>query len=39
MPAEDSSASLDDPPLIEELDRRFADREGNVTWPELQAEN
>ena len=37
MPAEDSSASLDDPSLIEELDRRFADREGSVTWPELQA--
>ena len=39
MPPEDSSASLDDPSLIEELDRRFADREGSVTWPELRAEN
>jgi hypothetical protein len=38
MPDEDSSASLDDPSLIEELDRRFADREGSVTWPELQAD-
>ena len=34
MPAEDSSASLDDPAFIEELDRRFADREGSVPWPE-----
>lgn len=39
MPADDSSLSLDDAALIEELDRRFADREGSVTWSELQAEN
>ena len=38
MPADDSSLSLDDASLIEELDRRFADREGSVTWSELQAE-
>ena len=39
MPDEDSSIALDDASLIEELDRRFADREGSVTWSELQAEN
>ncbi|MCD4726361.1 MAG: hypothetical protein K8R46_01775 [Pirellulales bacterium] len=39
MPDEDPSMSLDDAALIEELDRRFADREGSVTWSELQAEN
>jgi putative addiction module component (TIGR02574 family) len=39
MPAEDSCLSLDDESLAGELDRRFADREGSVTWPELRAEN
>jgi hypothetical protein len=38
VPAEDAAMSLDDPSLIEELDRRFADREGSITWPELRAE-
>lgn len=38
MPDEDSSLSLDDASLIEELDRRFADSEGSATWSELQAE-
>jgi len=39
MPAEESSTSLDDDSLIEELDRRFADREGSVAWSDLRAEN
>ena len=39
MPAEDSFIALDDALLVEELDRRFADREGSVAWSELRAEN
>ncbi|MBN1911826.1 MAG: Fic family protein [Pirellulales bacterium] len=36
---DDSSASLDDTPLAnDELERRFADRDGSVSWPELRAE-
>jgi hypothetical protein len=38
VPAEDFAVSLDDPALAEELERRFADREGSVTWPDLRAE-
>jgi hypothetical protein len=38
MPPEDATASLDDAPLAEELERRFADREGSVPWSDLQAE-
>jgi hypothetical protein len=30
--------SLDDPSLLDELDRRFNDREGAVDWSELRAE-
>ena len=30
--------SLDDPSLLDELDRRFNDREGVVDWSELRAE-
>ena len=38
MPAEDVTTSVDDPSLIEELDRRFADRAGGIPWTELRAE-
>ena len=38
IPAEDFAVSLDDPALAEELDRRFADREGSVGWSDLRAE-
>ena len=38
VPAEDAAKALDDPSLMEELDRRFADREGSIAWPELCAE-
>jgi hypothetical protein len=38
MPADDPLTSLDDASLIEELDRRFADREGSVAWSDLRAE-
>jgi hypothetical protein len=38
MPVDDSGVSLDDDSLVEELDRRFADRAGSVDWSELRAE-
>ena len=30
--------SVDDPELMNELERRFADREGGVPWSDLRAE-
>ncbi len=38
VPTEDVAVSLDDPALAEELERRFADREGSVAWSDLRAE-
>ena len=38
LPPEDITVSLDDPQLVEELDRRFADNEGTVPWSDLKAE-
>jgi hypothetical protein len=38
VPSDDDTLSVDDPSLIEELDRRFADREGSVPWPKLRAD-
>jgi putative addiction module component (TIGR02574 family) len=38
MPADDSALSLDDPSLIEELDRRFADSAEGAPWSELRTE-
>jgi hypothetical protein len=38
IPVEDFAISLDDDSLLEELERRFADREGEVDWTELRAE-
>ena len=38
VPADNVAMSLDDPAIAEELDRRFADPEGSVPWPELRAE-
>jgi putative addiction module component (TIGR02574 family) len=38
MPADDTALSLDDAPLIEELDRRFSDSTGSVPWSELRTE-
>ncbi len=38
VPPEGVTASVDDPALIEELDRRFADRDGGVPWSDLRAE-
>jgi hypothetical protein len=39
MPDEDSAISLDDPALVMELDRRFADRADSVPWSELRGES
>ncbi len=38
LPAKDDLLSLDDPELLDELDRRFADDEGAVQWSELKSE-
>ena len=38
VPPDDQGVSLDDEELIEELDRRFADPDGAVSWAELRAE-
>jgi putative addiction module component (TIGR02574 family) len=38
VPADDSAIALDDASLVEELDRRFGDREGSVAWSDLRAE-
>ncbi len=38
LPPEDSALSIEDPDLAAELDRRFADDEGAVSWPDLKAE-
>ena len=38
VPSDDVTISVDDPSLIEEINRRFADREGGIPWSELRAE-
>ena len=38
LPAEPDLLSLDDPNLIEELDRRAADDSGAIPWSELKNE-
>jgi hypothetical protein len=38
MPPDDAAIALDDDSLVEELDRRFADREGSIEWSALRAE-
>ena len=38
LPPEDSSLSIEAPDLTEELDRRFADDEGAISWTDLKAE-
>jgi putative addiction module component (TIGR02574 family) len=38
VPSDDATMSVDDTSLLEELDRRFADRDGGIPWSELQAE-
>ena len=39
LPTEDTGPSLDDPAFVDELDRRFSDLEGAVSWNELRDEN
>jgi hypothetical protein len=39
MPARDFGLSLDSPDLLDELDRRFADQEGEIRWADLRAES
>ena len=38
MPAGDVACSVDDPDLLDELERRFAEPEGAIPWSELRAE-
>lgn len=38
MPAELLPLSLDDPGLVEELDRRFTDSSGELPWSQLRDE-
>ena len=35
---DDETLQLDDPSLIKEIDRRFADREESIPWNELRDE-
>jgi hypothetical protein len=39
MPSSDFGLSLDAPGLLEELDRRFADLEGEIRWADLRADS
>lgn len=38
MPFEEAGISVDDPSLMEELQRRFEDREGAIPWSRLRDE-
>lgn len=38
VPPGPDGLDMDDPDLIDELDRRFNDREGSVEWSDLRAE-
>ena len=39
MPSRDFGLSPDSPDLLDELDRRFADQEGEIRWADLRAES
>jgi hypothetical protein len=39
MPARDFGLSLDTPNLLEELDHRFTDQDGEIRWADLRAES
>lgn len=39
MPTREIALSLDAPHLLDELDQRFADREGEIRWADLRAES
>jgi hypothetical protein len=38
LPDHDVTTCVDDPDLLVELERRFADPEGAISWSELRAE-
>jgi len=38
LPPEDITLAVDDPLLGDGLDRRYADSEGAIGWPDLKAE-
>ena len=38
LPPEDNGVSIDDPELIADLDRRFADGDEGIPWSQLKAE-
>jgi len=38
LPPEDITLAMDDPLLVDELNRRFADSEGATGWSDLKAE-
>ena len=38
MPADTTGASLDDPQLVDEIERRFADDGHDVPWADLRSE-
>ncbi len=38
LPTDDVTSSLDDPDLLNELERRFAQPDGAIPWSELRAE-
>ena len=38
VPSDAATMSVDDLSLQEELDRRFADRDGGISWTELRVE-
>lgn len=38
MPEESTGLSIDDPDLVEELDRRSKDKEGSMPWSQLRNE-
>lgn len=38
LPPEGLTLSLEDPELAAELDRRFAERDEGIAWPELKEE-
>jgi putative addiction module component (TIGR02574 family) len=39
MPADDLTIAFDDPQLVDELERRFADPAGAISWADLRAES
>jgi hypothetical protein len=39
LPTEESIMSLEEDRLLDELDRRYADGTGVITWPQLKAGN